>query len=182
MLGKEHFTVLVEIVIYSFPVFEKSQAYIRQYILIVVYCIRAEIKEIPLHPNIYKMIIYSLISWYNYAYKCSSCNQSSNCNTIHYMMLPNTKYCVGPGSKYHCWPMTDLYNSNFPQQLHIEPTGFCQYIKHWGVQPHCNPIWNSVNNLLVLQNFTIARKSGNILFTYWKHFFRPTLVRVWNVG
>ena len=39
-----------------------------------------------------------------------------------------------------------------------------------------------MNNLLVLQNFSIARKSGNILFTYWKHFFRPTLVRVWNVG
>ena len=40
----------------------------------------------------------------------------------------------------------------------------------------------ALNNLLVLQNFTIARKSGNILLTYWKHCFLPTLVRVWNVG
>ena len=33
---------------------------------------------------------------------------------------------------------------------------------------------STINSLLVLQNFTTARKSGNIL----KSFFRPTLIRV----
>ena len=41
-------------------------------------------------------------------------------------------------------------------------------------------LWNAckrrqeTNSLLVLQNFTIARRSGNILFTYWKLFSSDT--------
>ena len=39
-----------------------------------------------------------------------------------------------------------------------------------------------VNSLLILQNFSTARKSGNILFVILKSVFRPTLVRVWKVA
>ena len=65
----------------------------------------------------------------------------------------------------------DMINHKVQVGAHFYVTVKTAYITYWGVLV-CNK----------RHNFTIARKSGNILFTYWKYCFRPTLVRVWNVG